>query len=60
MNTACPFYYGEERRMENSQDCKKKKFNPVIDMISEKVDIQQKKDKNGKINNCYDIEELVT
>ena len=36
ISTACPFYYGEERYM-HSGDNRKKKFNPIIDMLSEKL-----------------------
>src|SRR5687768_3997253 len=40
MASACPFYYGEERLMLEPADCRKKAFNPIIDMMSDKIQPQ--------------------
>jgi len=50
IRAACPFYLGEETSLQEPIAVKNKRFNPVIDMISERMEQSR----------TLDIEDLVT
>jgi len=54
LTTACPFYFGAEQKMHAPSAFRKKKFNPIIDKIADRV---APRDQNSQ---CLDIEDLTS
>ena len=64
MHSACPYYVGEEMSIcapneSASQKLRFKKFNPIIDMIDERIHESIAKTKGEKsAQQCMDIEDM--